>query len=212
MIGWCRINQASQGGFVIDPGEVADAMRLARRAIEAGKDDPDALWMAGWTIAWLAGEHSAAAAAIERSIALNPNSAHAWTASGYVSCFRNLPGPVIDAFQHAMRLSPLDPLGWGFAAGLAMAHLIAGRHEEAIEWADRCLHEQPRFTAALRIKVASCAHLGRMEKAHYWLKQLIEVQPGLTMAGLKAHAAVFIPPETLTVYLEDVRKAGLPEE
>ena len=212
MIGMCRISQRSQG-LVLDAEEIADAVRLARRAIEEGKDDPDALWMGGWTIAYLAGEHLAAASAIQRSLALNPNSAYAWVASGSVSCLRNLPGPASDALQRAMRLSPLDPLGWAFKGHLAFAHLVAGRYDEAVDWADRCLHEQPRHTSAIRIKVASCAHLGRIEEARDWLGRLLELQPGLTIAGWKAsYAPSNLSPPILAVYMEGLRKAGLPEE
>jgi adenylate cyclase len=160
----------------------------------------------------LAGEKSAAASAIERSLALNPNSAHAWMASGYISCFRNLPGPAVEAFNRAIRLSPLDPLGWAFGCGIALASMFEGRYEEAIGWADRCLHEQPRFTTALRIRVASCAHLGRLPEAQQWLALLLEVDPGLTVARLKAYLTMFLSPETVAVYLEGLRKAGLPEE
>jgi adenylate cyclase len=211
MLGWCRVFQR-RPGLALHPAEVAEAAPLARRAIEAGKDDPDTLWMSGLTIAIFAGDHSAAASAIERSLALNPNSAHAWMASGYVSCYRNLPGPAVEAFNRAIRLSPLDPLGWAFAGGIALAYMIEGRYEEAIGWADRCLHEQARFTMALRIRVASCAHLGRLPEAQQWLARLLEVDPGLTISWVKAYAMTFLPPETVAVYLEDLRKAGLPEE
>src|SRR5207249_4698052 len=44
MIGLCRVNQRSQG-LVLDAEEIADAVRLARRAIEESKEDADALWM-----------------------------------------------------------------------------------------------------------------------------------------------------------------------
>jgi adenylate cyclase len=124
MLGYCRVFQRSQG-LALFPVEVAEATQLTRRAIEAGKDDPDCLWMSGITISRLAGEHSAAASAIERSLTLNPNSARARMASGYVSCSRNLPGPAIEAFNRAIRLSPLDPLGWGFAGGIALAHMLS---------------------------------------------------------------------------------------
>jgi hypothetical protein len=60
--------------------------------------------------------------------------------------------------------------------------------------------------------VASCAHLGRLQEAQQWLARLLEVDPGLTISWLKAYATTFLPPETVAVYLEDLRKAGLPEE
>jgi adenylate cyclase len=211
LLGYCRIYQRRQG-LALHPAVVAEATQLARRAIEVGRDDPDTLWMSGVTIAIFAGEHSAAASAIERSLVLNPNSAHAWMASGHAFCFRNLPGPAVEAFNRAIRLSPLDPLGWAFAGGIALAHMIEGRYEEAIGWADRCLHERASHTGALRIRVASCAHLGLLPEARQWLARLLEVDPGLTISWVKAYATTFLPPETVAVYLEDLRKAGLPEE
>jgi tetratricopeptide (TPR) repeat protein len=123
--------------------------------------------MAGYCLLAFAGEHEIASNAIERALILNPNCAHAWMASGYVSSFRNQPRSAVDAFQRAMRLSPLDPLNYRFTAGLAFANSIAGRYEEAAVWADRSLREQPRFTAAICIKVALSTHLDRLEEAQH---------------------------------------------
>jgi adenylate cyclase len=112
-----------------------------------------------------------------------------------------------------MRLSPLDPVGCMFSAGRAFAHFVARRYAEAVEWADRCLREQPRFSSTIRVRVASCAHLGDIDEAHEWLKRLLEFQPGLTIAGCKAFwAAMSFPPEIVDLYVEGFRKAGLPEE
>ena len=64
-----------------------EAVRLARRMMANTTDDPDVLWMVGWCLAYLAGETAAGTNLIERGLALNPNSAQAWLASGYVNCF-----------------------------------------------------------------------------------------------------------------------------
>jgi TolB-like protein len=213
MVGWCRITQRQQGWGPLSDAEVVEAVRLARAAGEAGKDDPDALWMAAFCLSVFTGAHAAAASTIHRALTLNPNSAEAWNASGWVFCFQNRPDPAIQAFQRAMRLSPLDPRRWGFVIGLAFAHMIVGRYEEAIGWSDRCLHEQPRSILAMRLKIICCAHLGRIEDAHCWLQQLSELQPGLTIAGWKAlYAATLFAPEILAMYVEGLRKAGMPEE
>jgi tetratricopeptide (TPR) repeat protein len=114
MIGFCRIHQRAHGlGRVSDP-ELAEAVRLARRAIEAGKEDPDGLWMAAFTLSTCAREPAAAAKVVARALTLNPNSAHAWMVSGYASVCQNLPDRAIGAFERAIRLSPLDPLGRAF--------------------------------------------------------------------------------------------------
>jgi TolB-like protein/class 3 adenylate cyclase len=213
LIGYCRHFQRDHwlGGPVSD-SDVAESVCLARHAVTAGKDDPEALWMAAFVLMVLAGEHATAASAVERALALNPNSANAWMASGLVSCFRNRPDAAIEALQRAMRLSPLDPEGPGIKSGLAGAHLVAGRYEEALEWADRSLHEQPHFSPALRVKVVSLAQLGRIEEARRWLRTVLELQPGLTIAWYLRYGVRFLPSETLAVIVEAMRKAGLPEE
>jgi cytochrome c-type biogenesis protein CcmH/NrfG len=66
--------------------------------------------MAGQVVAFFAGEHAAAASAIERALALNPNSAHAWMVSGWAQCMLNNPDSAIDSLRRGLRLSPLDPL------------------------------------------------------------------------------------------------------
>jgi adenylate cyclase len=125
---------------------------------------------------------------------------------------QNRPDPAIEAFEHATRLSPLDPLGSrGFTYGLAMAHLAASRYGEAIEWADRSLAAQPDYRPALRVKTICCAHLGRVDEAHSWLSRLLELDPGLTIASYKA-ALKHFPAELQVRHIEGLRKAGLPEE
>jgi TolB-like protein/class 3 adenylate cyclase len=211
MIGRCRIFQRVQSWGPLSDAAVEEGVRLARRAIEVSKDDPDALWMAATTLSRFAGEHDTAASIIDRSLTLNPNSAYAWMASGQISCYRNLPDRAIEALQRAMRLSPLDPLGFLLAGALAFAYLVAGRYEDALEWADRSLRELPRYSPSMRIKVVSCTQLGRIEKARYWLERLRELQPGLTIAGYKA-LAMYYPPAIVAVFVEGFRKAGMPEE
>jgi adenylate cyclase len=212
MIGWCRMFQRLQGWGPPSNAEVAEAVRLALQAIEAGKDDPDTLWMGGHVISFLSGDHATAAGLVDRALILNPNCAHAWMMKGYVSFFQNRWGPAIEVFERAMRLSPLDPLGYLFAAGIALAHLGAGRYEEALQWVDRSSRELPRYVTSLRLKVVLCAHLGRMEEARYWLRQMLDLQPDMTIAWFEEYtAAMRLRPEILSIYVEGLRKAGLPE-
>jgi len=187
-------------------------VRLAQVAIEAGQDDPDALWMAGWTLSVFTGEHATAVNVIDRALRLNPNSAHAWMARGLGWILQNRPDAAIEAFERAIRLSPVDPLGSrAFTLGLAIAHLAAGRYEEAITWADRSLAAQPDYRGALRAKAVCCAYLGRIEEARDWVRKMLDTEPGLTIARFKATLKQF-PRELLSQYLEGLRKAGLPEE
>ena len=98
-------------------------------ALAVGRDDPDALRMAGPTLAVLGGELAAAMSALDRATTLNPNSAQAWRECGVVNCFANRPEAAIAAAQRAMRLSPLDPLGHNFKWVLGFGLMLAGRYD-----------------------------------------------------------------------------------
>jgi TolB-like protein/DNA-binding winged helix-turn-helix (wHTH) protein len=213
MIGWCRSFQRLQGWGPVSDAEVAEAARLARRAIEAGKDDPDTLWMAGMALWFLAGDDSAAIRAVERALSLNPNSALASWASGLLDCLAGGRADLetISSFGRALRLSPRDPLGWMFLGGLALAHLIMGNLEVGIELVDRGLLEQPRAVPLLRVKVALCGHLRLHEEGRKSVQQLLEIYPGLTVARWLAAASTYSP-RMLEIYAEGFRKAGMPEE
>ena len=211
MIGRCRFFQSIQGWGSLSDAEIAEGVHLARQALEVGKDDPETLCMAAFTLSIFAGEHTTATIAVQRAFSLNPNSVHAWMTSGWNSAFLNRPEPAVDALERAIRLSPLDPLGYLFAAGLAFAHAVAHRYEEAIDWADRSLQQQPRFVIPIRLRTALCAYLDRREEAREWLGRLLALQPGLTIAKYKAAAEVWFLPEFLAWYLTGLCKAGLPE-
>jgi tetratricopeptide (TPR) repeat protein len=168
--------------------------------------------MAGDAISILAREHATAAGAIDRALKLNPNSAHGWMAKGWVECLHNRPRPAIEALERAIQLSPLDPLGYFFSGGLALAHLAAEQYQEAMEWAERCWREYPRYTVALRFKLVACAHLGRVEEARTGVRQLLKIDPTFTIARWKADNMGYYPAEIGAVFEEGYRKAGLLEE
>jgi adenylate cyclase len=208
---WCRVVQAARGWAWPTPELAATALQLARRAIDTGRDDPDALWMAGHAIAQFSGDHKAAAAAIERALVLNPNSAHAWTLRGWVHLYLDEADPAIAAFERASRLSPLDPRGYLIKGGLARAHLTAGRYEEAMRWVDQTILEQPRYTTARWIKVVLCELMGRHDETGGALKPLLEAWPGFTIEAFTAYAKHNYTARLRAIYVEALRKAGLLE-
>jgi TolB-like protein len=213
LFAWCRVLQLTNRAMSSNWEEdLAEGVRFARRAIEAGGEDPDALWMGGWTILTLGVDRATGLSAIEHALRLNPNSALAWCFFGWAQGFHSRLAPAVEALERAMRLSPLDPLRWVFYGGLAHAHFGAGRCEEAIEWADRALHAQPRMPFVVAIKAAACAHLGRVDDAGACVRRFCELRPGETIGNLRATLGGAHSPEFLAVYIEGLRKAGLPEE
>ena len=129
---------------------------------------------------------------------------------GAIHAFRNQPGAAIEAVERARRLSPFDPYAFNYAGIIAIAHLAARRFEQAIEWADHALHDQPRTVVAMRVKVAALAHLGHLDAARAELSRILAIDPKLTIAGYRAYAH-FMAPEVLELHVTGLRLAGLPE-
>jgi tetratricopeptide (TPR) repeat protein len=211
MVGFCRVTQRAHGWGVLSNEDIGEACRLARQVLEAERDDAQTIWQAARTLFRLAGEAAMAAAALDRALALNPNAAHAWLARANIHALRNQPEAAIEALERARRLSPFDPYTFVYAVSIAIAHLAARRFEQATEWADRALHDQPRTVAAMRVKIAANAHLGHLNAARAELSRMLAIDPKMTIAGFRAHAH-FMASEVLELYIAGLRLAGLPEK
>jgi adenylate cyclase len=186
-------------------------VRLARRAVALGKDDPIALWSGGLSLAYLGHEVEAGAAYIDRALVLNQNLAASWNASGWVRMYLGESASAIEHFERAMRLSPLDPLTYFASTGMAFAHAFAGRYDEAISWATKALHEQPNWATALRVAAMANALSDRMVEARAAMACLREVDPALRLGNVDRVAPPLRRAEDRVRFLESLRKAGLPE-
>jgi adenylate cyclase len=209
---YCRVRQRAEGWISPSEPAIVEGIRMARLAAETGKDNPEALWMAGLTLSLLAGDFDEGLALIERSLALNPNSANAWMGSGFVRGFLGDSETALAHLERSARLSPLDPLAYLTWQGTAVACFMAGRYEEASAWCDRALHEAPDFPPAIRVKVATSGLMGRSDDGRKWIERLLAVTPDATVSSLQAYYHVmFKKPSCLEALLEGLRKAGLPE-
>jgi len=211
MASWSGALRNSHGWMVDRESEIADSVRLARRAVALGKDDPTALWSGGLSLAYLAKEVEAGAAYIDRALVLNPNLAASWNASGWVRMYLGEYASAIEHFERAMRLSPLDPLTYFASTGMAFAHAFAGHYDEAISWATKALHEQPNWVTALRVAATANALSDRMVEARAAMACLREVDPALRLGNLDRVAPPLRRAEDRVRFIESLRKAGLPE-
>ena len=210
MAAWCytwrRINR-----WTIDRDqETAETINLARRAVDLGADDAVALCMGGYALAFVAHELDNGAALIDRALSINPNLAWAWHSSGWLRAFLGEPDLAIKHLEHGMRLSPLDPFVFRAYAGLACAHLLAGRYEESSLWAERALQRRPNLVVAVRESAASNALAGRLLKAQEAMAHLRRSDPELRISNFTD----WLPlrqPQDIARYEEGLRKAGLPE-
>ena len=207
---WC-IAQFKANGWLEDENEVALGVKWARRAIAEGKDDPTALWSAGHSLAYLAGEVETGAAHIDRATTLNPNLAAAWSVSGWLRVYLGDAANAVEHLERAKRLSPLDPFAHFGNTGMAFAHFLAGRYGEAVIWASKAVQEQPNFATSLRIAAVANALAGRTSEAQEAVARLREIDPAARLSNLANVAAPFRHQEDLARFTDGLRKAGLPE-
>src|SRR5262249_36924781 len=144
------------------------------------------------------------------ALLLNPNLAQAWYGSGYVQIFAGKPEVALERLERAMRLSPIDPFMFLTQTGTGLAHLTAGRYEEASRWAAQALRQRPDYHPALRAFAASNALGGRVCEEERAMGHLRQLNPLLRLSSLD-DLVPFRRPEDLARYKEGLRKAGLPE-
>jgi tetratricopeptide (TPR) repeat protein len=81
-------------------------------------------------------------ALVEGAIAVNPNLGYAWYTSGIIRVSNSEPDSAIAHIEHAMRLRPIDPLISSMWRTIAIAHLLAGRHDQALSASEQGLRNQ----------------------------------------------------------------------
>jgi len=199
-------------GWMVDPvGETSAAVGLARRAVYLGRDDALALSYGGFILAYLGGDLDDGAAFVDRALTLNANLAAAWGFSGWIKVCFGEPDTAIEHTAIAMRLSPLDPRTFAWQHYTSLAHLCAGRYDDAAVWAERAVRSQPHFAAAMRSTAASHALAGRAVEAEKAMAQLRQFDPELRLSKLADVIPPFRRPGDRSKYVEGLRKAGLPE-
>ena len=198
--------------MILEPSspELAEAVRLARLGAANGADDAIALAGAGAVLIYVGMDLEAGALLIERACTLNPNSALAWSRAGFAKIYLGDHSTAIANFERALRLSPVDPGRYNFLFGKAYALCLAGRHDDAVAFAERVLSERPDLVPALEVRTVAYAAAGRMDEARRSGRDLIRVAPQYRVSTVAAWMGPHRP-EDLELLLESLRRAGLPE-
>lgn len=210
MAAWCLFWRKANGWMEDRDAEIAEGTRLARRAVELGKDDAVALTRGGHALAHFTGDLEGCIALVERALALDPNHAAAWFLGGFLQIGRGDLDGAIEHFTRAMRLSPLDPEMFRMQGGIALAHFFAGRLDDALAWAGKAHSELASFLLVVVITTASHALADRPLQAQRALADLRRLDPMLRASTL-AQWMPILRSRDLALLADGLRKAGLPE-
>lgn len=195
-----------------DPAADRDAaLALAEAAAGTVGDDPPALVAISAAYSMGVAGHSPAIGFARRALAIDPSNAWGHMRLGWALINDDLIDEALAAFDHARRLSPLDPFLFNMNIGTAVAWSRRQRFDLAIPLLEETLLSVPGVTWAYRLLASFHARYGNIDRAVEAAGKLLRAYPGLTIAHL--HAT--LPPSSASHldpgYLEGLRRAGIPE-
>jgi adenylate cyclase len=198
------------GWYPADGAEAAEGVELARSAVATARDDPQTLRNAGFVLSTLGKDLSAGRAAVDRAVALNPNSAQAM----YFSAMNRLyaedwPG-ARDEFVRALRLSPFDPRKHMMLWGLSIAVGELGQLEEAVDLMHKSFAAGRGAVFGRPTMLHHLVRLNRMDDARALVRTILEEEPEFTLAvARRAHQGY--SPAFMERRIAAYRAAGIPE-
>ncbi|MFC0339410.1 winged helix-turn-helix domain-containing tetratricopeptide repeat protein [Paracoccus niistensis] len=147
---------------------------------------------------------------LDRSVQLSPSYAKGYYSRGFAAMLAGRTADCLGDMDHAIALSPLDPMLCAMQACKAVALLAAGRPDEAVVWANRGARAPHAHIAMLMIAVAVCLRAGDSSGVRTWQAVLRTRYPG---ASLQRFFTVlpFTDAALRTMLGDALREAGTPE-
>lgn len=190
------------------PEALDEALRLAQSAVALDAED-SFCDMALGRVHIARREYELGLTACEAAVALNPTMGIAYCAMGDALAYAGRLADAIPFFEKAIRLSPNDPWRWAFYAYGALALILVGRLEQAVEWAQKAiLVPNCQYWARAHLAVA-LGYLGRTAEAAATLAELKKLRPVFSLAFVREQLFYLESSEQVERYLEGLRRAGL---
>lgn len=188
-----------------------EAIELARRALEAGRDDPDTLACAAQVLAYFGGDINAMTALVDRALTLNPNFVRGWHSSADVRLNAGQLNLAIAHIDTAWRLNP----GIQDSASHALvgaAHFLARRFNEAVTNLLLAIQADPSSPVPYRYLAACYAHMDRPEEAREIVQRLglvssIAIPDASHLRNIE-HRQLFLSGLRLAIAADDGTKAS----
>jgi TolB-like protein/class 3 adenylate cyclase len=202
--------------FVADPiAAFAAAEANLTRALSSVPDHAQGHMLLGAVEIWT--KRAAEGIALcEHALQLDRNLAHAHSTIGFGKILIGRAEETEAHIAEALRLSPRDTLAyiWMTHAGVAKLHL--GSYEQAAACFRRSIEANRNYPTPYFLLAASLAQLGRLDEARSAVKAGLALNPSFAISrASSAWAAMSDHPTHLALgerEVEDMRKAGLPEE
>jgi len=187
----------------------AKALEIAERAALFAGEHAPSLVAIGAAISLTSGDVVRSRLLIDRALLIDPNNAWGWSRSGWTALYEGTPNLALEHFERAERLSPFDPLRFGFLLGRASCNSRLGNLEKAVELVREAMNANPGMNWAYRLLVGYLMLLGRTEEAKIAMTSFLNAYPHVSLDYLKAALPRRLggaPP----AYVDALAKLGMP--
>ncbi|MDC3237354.1 tetratricopeptide repeat protein [bacterium] len=154
------------------------------------------------------GQHDQAIKSGERAIELNPNGADAHVYISHALFYAGRSDEAIALIKKAFRLNPI-PTSYYYAT-LGQAYRVNGQYEKAIESARKSLSTNPDQLTPCLTLAASFFLLNRTDEAAKAAKEALRIDPTFSLDYF-GNTLPYKNPEDGNIFIEALRKAGLPD-
>lgn len=162
-------------------GEVALARRCAQRGLDIDPLDPFVNFTMGRSF-WLEADLERARSWLDRATALSPNYAQGMYALAWTNTLAGAAVDGRDQIDHAMRLSPLDPLYYAMLGARGFTHIAKEEYVEAARWTDAAAQSPGAHVFMALLAAATQALAGDTARARAWAADVRRRGPLLNSA------------------------------
>ena len=198
-------------GWAADPAaSIAEASRIAERAVMLDTQDARSLTIAGHVRAEIGHRLREAVALHDRALLLNPNLAMAWSLSAFAYAYLGELDEAERRVRHYKQLTPLNPHAYFFDAAIVLVAMLKHDHAAAVSIGREVSEMNPGLAASCMPYLAALGHLGHLQEAELVRRRLLAILPEFTLRAFAA-ASPFERPADLEHYIEGLRLAGVAE-
>ena len=195
-------------GWTDAPIETLDrALNLAKKGIELDNSIPQTYWSLGY-VYMMRQEYENAQKAVTQSINIAPSYADGYGLLALIYNMMGLPQKAIDHATRGMRLNPYYT--WDYLYNLGRAYYTKGHYKKAIEVLEKARERNENAIPIRLVLATSYINSGRQDDAEWEIEQIQMLNPNETITHTKQSLPI-LNEDLMNAFINDLRKAGLPE-
>ena len=184
------------------------ALVLAEKAVEFDDSTPQTHWALGF-VYLMRKEYNNAEKAVTQAITIAPNYADGYGLLALIKNHLGQPQRAIELNTKGMRLNPYYTWQYLYVSG--MAYYFLGNFDAAVTTLKKAEERNDNVIPVKLFLAASYVKAGRQNDAEWTVIKLQSLSPTITITDIEKTIPI-MKSELKYDFLEDLRKAGIPEE